>query len=447
MRRLPAALTVLSLSLFIAACSSDRETTAPRSVAPRSAPSAVTYLTLTCDFPTLNQDAKKYFTAKDQVFTMIADMKTAYKTSAAAATPKGFEILAYLADYRRAHQQIGTSTDGGKVITDVVACMAVGPVPDTFMPDKALAAGIVEVRTGGTDGSTPDPALAYLSPTAGSTIPADPEWGVERRTLTSIWPYVVPSTAPSNRFLIYGYQNTSDVLTGGFELSTLPVPDRTQSEYVDIKSNPLTVGVCSTSTPAFKTARLLIHNSTDILNLQQPRFCQTSTLLNVAPKSWFASLSGRVLGLFRPTLLFAQYDETYIGGLPSGWSPFTLQDFIATDITLSFYTQPTDSYTSATETIVVEATTTDTMPPMNVRLTIAGNNGTPAYFLDANGNPVSYLDAPLQYDTTLQKWLATFNNVGWTKAGGYTLNATGYIGGGTVSTAGVISNLFTVQNK
>src|SRR5438046_196685 len=123
MRRSTVALIPIVGLAILGACSNDRETTAPRYIAPSRTISA--NLTLACDFTTMNQDGKNYFPNRDPVFALISDMKTLYRTSVAAATPKGFDILARVAEARRLGQQIGTAALGGTFVLDVVGCMDV----------------------------------------------------------------------------------------------------------------------------------------------------------------------------------------------------------------------------------------------------------------------------------------------------------------------------------
>jgi hypothetical protein len=150
------------------------------------------------------------------------------------------------------------------------------------------------------------------------------------------------------------------------------------------------------------------------------------------------------LALVRPTTLFAQDDgfDSKAGGLPSGWSPFKLSaPFINNSYTLSFSQQPLDTKISLGEiTVSVAVSGPSPTPPINMRLTIANNSGQPAFLTSGNTTPVSYVDA------AVVNGVATFH-IGFTKAGGYTLTAVGYIGGGTGHTPPKISALFNVKNQ
>jgi hypothetical protein len=382
-----------------------------------------------CDPVTLGKDAKKYLPNRDPGFDLISTLKGDYQKSGvgAATTADGFAVLARLAFVRDNNLQIGTATDGGLVADETLGCMSVpGGVPTSFAAVSSLDGGIFEVK--------PTGAVVAL----GNLNNASVKWGAEPGS--NGW--------PAGTYLVYGYQTGTNPFS--FELGTIPAGVVTAASQA---ANPLSVGVCSSSVVVDQTgkataANLLVHSGSEILSLVRLGFCHTSVMSPNTSPSWLALVRSHVASFFSPTTLFAQDDSRdFIGGLPSGWSPFEVDGFTASNVTLTFSQQPGNTTTSSPPvTVKVTATpaTNTTLPPLNIRLTIAGNNGTPAFFA-VNGGTAGLIDAPAvpNGDGTAT---ATFT-YGYTKAGGYTLTAAGFIGGGGVKTPAVISSLFQVQNK
>lgn len=445
MRQFTAAPMIIAVSLALAACTGDRETTAPRSIATRPAQADFVLATLPpCDFTTLSQDAKNYFAAKDIAFTYISNMKTAFKTSALAATPSGFDVFGRIADVRRAGLQIGSAAAGGKVAMDVVACIDVGPVYTDFKPDLALAAGIFEVAGPASDAANTPSALAYIATPGVPASKASPLWGTEP---TTTWARPA-GTIADGRYLIYGYPQgtTPDVRNGGFELETLPFAASVAP------SMNFRVGVCVSPTTAVggnAAANLLVHNNTEILLLQGLALCSGNMFASLNTSSWFASLANRAGSLLAPHSLMAMVALTGSGGTPSGWDPFSLNQFQGANIALKFDVQPSDDFvnTDMVPTVVVRATqpiASGAMPPIVITLTITGNNGFPANIVNNTATTTTVTTTPdgLSYTAT-----ASFPHLQFTKAGGYTINANGSVGGSSVATQTVTSTLFNIQNK
>jgi hypothetical protein len=384
----------------------------------------------------MNQDAKAFFKSTDPVFAMISDMKTLYRTSAAAATPKGFDILAQTGAVRYTSNQLtgSTAANGGTFVNDVVKCMDVGTVPATFDPALALGQGVFEVR-GNASGAPA--AIAYNGTSNGAKVEFSPRWGVEPRT-TSGWPASTGSGAP--RYLIYGYPTTGDFAgeTPGagfnaFEIGTL---------RADLPKSGLRVGVCThlVITDVAQThavaANLLIHNDAVVPN-ESPGFC--AGISAAAPRTtWLA----RVKAIFAPAIAFAQdpsdFSRDFIGGGPSGWSPMSWGQVAGTAMNLGFTKQPRNTDKSvAIPTFVVHAATAagNALPGVNVTISVFNNSGEPAGAFvsgtvtvktDSNGD-------------------ATFSDVNVNKAGGYRINASGSFGG--VATNTTTSVLFNVKNR
>ncbi len=162
---------------------------------------------------------------------------------------------------------------------------------------------------------------------------------------------------------------------------------------------------------------------------------------NAASTSWFAALRARAATLFAPTPAFAQslcdVDCSFggVGGLGSEWSPFGSTLINIASVTLTYDQQPSGGFVNTNDTVKVHARTgTNDLPGMTVTITITGNNGLPA---NVSGN-VAVTDA---------NGVATFNNLQFTKAGGYTIQAVGTMGTDPTQTQAVISQLFNIKNQ
>jgi len=430
MRSSVATVVAVAAAVLLAACSND---TMPTRIMGPSARSA-DVIPSTCDITNITQAAKVYFTAsKDPVFNAITSLKNDLRNFGVGTqtTADVFNILKRVATVRLTSAADGAAT-GGAFVDAVLACASfAGSIPTTFVASSSLGSGIFAV--------TPSGAVeAFAGSAGGSAVRASPRWGAEPLSLNT-WP-------SGSDYLVYGYPTNGTDATGGFELGTLP-----PGVVTETGSNLIKVGICSATTVTDANgkptaANLLVHNGSEILSLANLAFCSQTASTNTG-SSWFARLASGVKSYFSATTAFAQGDNQFIGGLPSGWSPFQPKQFAASNVTLGFSVQPVDTKISLTSTVQVTATPAagTTLPPLNLVLTIAGNNGTPAFFNDLNGHSVSSLTAAAvpNGDGTAT---ATFT-FGYTKAGGYTLASTGYLGGGAVATAPAISALFQVQNK
>lgn len=435
MRRSSVALFTLVGSFVLAACSGDNTTTSPRGMAPRTS-SASAVVIPPCSFSTVSQAAKNYFSNKDTVFSMIGDMKTTFsKSGRAAATPKGFDILKRTEVVRRQGLEIGSGAVGGSFVVDLVGCMDVG-VPDTaFNPSAALTSGIFAVRG---DIAADSAALAYTASANTPATFASPLWGVEPGPGNN-WTRPV-ADAPYGRYLVYGYPRTGDILTGGFELGSLPTTVGADTTQL------FRVAVCVQQAQGSIVNRL-IHGGLILTGIsttsQGASFCP-SGLGSAANRSWYRALASRVLSVFAPRAAVAQDGFTFgIGGLPDGWSPFTPNTIPAANVALSFTALPTNAVDSTNTTVVVHATAPGfaNVPGVLVTIAIAGNSGQPAsaVLLPGSGpNGTGFTVA------TNKNGDAIFViQIG--KSGGYTLTAAGQLSG--LPTQSVTSTVFNVKNN
>src|SRR5262249_15579800 len=210
----------------------------------------------------------------------------------------------------------------------------------------------------------------------GNAVKASPRWGVEPGN--GHWP-------AAGDFLVYGYPTAGTDASNGFELGTIPAGTINAGTTA---TNPINVGICSATTIVVNgqpsAANLLVHNGNEILPLVKLGFCSQSASADVS-RSWFASLTSKMTSLFSPSLAYAQdAGDLFIGGLPSGWSPFKKQTFQAADVALSYTEQPVDTKVSSTIEVKVSASAAanTTLPPQNIVLTIFGNHGTPSFIND-----------------------------------------------------------------
>lgn len=437
MRRTSVAVAPLVVSLVIAACSGDSTTTtSPRAVAKGA---SQTLLALSCPNNVFNttmpQDAKAYFPAKDPVFDSIPAMKKLEGSGAAAATPMGFFLLSRVVAVRNTGKQIGSAAAGGKFVLDVVGCMSVGPIDDTFKPDLALANGVFELK-GGADS---DPALAKVASVGNTTVNASPLFGAE--------PFGVWTRAGFPTYLVYGYPTPPGPVTvTGFDMGTLP-QSISEPPMVDVNppSNLFRVALCIPQANGNKTtANRLIHNGAIVTGLgfsgqdQGADFCLGNIAAMTTSSSWLGRLASNALSLLSPKSAFAMDDGLGIGGLPDGWSPQILDPIQGSGITISFQTTIHNTFADTAITVVLKATDPSgtPLPAVGITLSVSSNNGVPAGAIITPGfNPTGTTGT----DGTVTITVAVH------KAGGFVLAANGQLS--LVPTPAATSNQFQVQNK
>lgn len=378
------------------------------------------------------QDAKAYFPAKDPVFDSIPNMKKLFGTSAAAATPTGFNILTRTAAVRDQGLEIGSGAAGGKFVLDVVGCMSVGPVEDSFKPDLALANGVFEVETGGNAA-----ALAEVASAGHATVAANPLWGTEPN---GNW-----GRAGVPAYLVYGYPLGADVTASGFEMGTLPHSISRPPLVDQSPANLFRVGLCIPAANGNLTAaNRLIHNNAIVTGLLDPlstqdqgaSFC-AGHVAAVTHSTWLQRFASNALSLITPKSAFAmQGFDLGIGGLPDGWSPIVPNAIPGSSVGLSFTTQPQNTFADSLFTVVVHVSdSTGPVPGVTVTLSVDNNHGVPAGAIISGGNPSGTTDVSGNVTITIA--------VG--KAGGFILAANGSWTG--VATQTALSNQFQVQNK
>jgi hypothetical protein len=250
-----------------------------------------------------------------------------------------------------------------------------------------------------------------------------PRWGAEAQSGT--WP-------GATQYAVYGYPttptplvagspaniNTNEVPANAFELGTIP----DASTKAGIR-----VGVCVQTDPSTGVANRIIHNGSEILDKDYlTQLCSTIingyTAMGPAASTWYASAVNRAATFFAPKNLYADDDCAFcIGGLPSGWSPFSANAITAANISLAYVgPAPHNVNIGQVQTVVVSASTgtpSTPVPGVSVSISITGNSGQPggATFGDSSTTITG---------TTLANGTVTFT-FSVNKAGGYSLTTAG----------------------
>ena len=430
MRRTPVALVPLGVSLLLAACVGDRDTTAPTSLAPR--PTASSLVLPACSFNNMKEAARGFFDRQtDIAHDYINEMSQA---SGPTRTAIGWQIINEISTARLTSRQDtpwSTSAAFGEALAlNVFACQqGIGSL--STVPAGALATaifnGIFEVRGGG---YATTPAFGYLAVNNAKALSA-PRYGVENRPANTAWgtsPFLVVGvpTQYGPTFVGSGANiNTNGTAVNGFDLFSIPVGVS--------KANKV-IGVCVKAIATNNTANLLIHNGVIQKNISPNQLCDPA--YTVAPSSsWFASLARRATSFFSPTLAYGQLlAEDFSGGGPTSWSPNIIGAVPGSDVGLAFTAQ-SPARANIGDTFHFEVTATingHAVPDVVVTIGIDGNFGTPGL-----------INGVLQA-TTNANGVASFD-VSFTKAGGTYLAAIGNLGGVTTQTGR--SAQFWVRNK
>jgi hypothetical protein len=432
MRRIPVAFIPLGVSIFIAACAGERDTTAPSAIAPSQAASALT-LPSACSKNIMSTDARAFFDrSTDVAFDYITNL---FKAAEPQRTAIGWQIINEISTARLTSRQetpwASTAAAGERLATDVFVCIqGIGDV--STINDGTLASailnGIFEVRGGG---FATGPAFGYLVVDNAKALSA-PRYGVENRPANTQWagnPFLIVGvpTQYGPTFVPYaGNINTNGTPVNGFDLFSIPL---NQS-----KANKV-IGVCIPAVPSGTgTANMLIHAGAIQDQISPNQICDTQ--FGALPSSsWFASLAHRAASFFTPALAHAQLlGDDYSGGGPTSWSPNVVGSVEAGSVALAFTAQSTlNTFIDSLVHFEVTATiNSQPVPDVVVNISIYGNNGTPGS-----------INGPTQA-TTNGAGIASFD-VSFTKAGGYVLQATGSLGG--LPTQSALSQQFWVKNQ
>jgi hypothetical protein len=268
-----------------------------------------------------------------------------------------------------------------------------------------------------------------------------PRWGAEATSSTPVWP-------GATQYAVYGYPtnvgafvvgsatniNTNEVPKNAFELGT--IPDATPKSGIR-------VGVCIQSDLTGGVVNRVVHNNAEILdNSFLTQLCSTTitgyVAMGPAPSSWFASVLHQAGTFFAPKDLLADDDCSFcIGGLPSGWSPFSTGAITASNVVLTFTTEPSNTVvaTTSNDNAVVHAAING-VPLVGVVIdSIAVENN--------SGSPAGAVVTDFVKGTTNTSGDATISfSVG--KPGGYMITVLGHLD--TFQTQSTTSTLFNVKN-
>ncbi len=451
MRRSAVAVVTLAAAALVFVACSERDSTNSRG--PLTAPATTSFTILpatACNFEAIESAAQAYFSAPSSVLfappngvlAIGEQMEAAYNLHHFAdANAYGFVMLREVAkDRLTSGVKAGATAAGVSFVIDVLRCTTLTfpsatvtspDVPQNFLDNLALIldAGVFEVRGGAGDATTS--AAAYLTVGGVRTLAA-PHWGVERH----------PAWPTDGHFLVYGYPtlnpntvidpatnlNTNGPTTyNSFEIGTLP--------YLHPKTG-LLVGVCYSSVTGTTAANRLIHNNSDLFDNTPPTYLCSTPVASLESVKWYARALQRAASLFAPKTANAmQGDESFIGGLPSSWSPFATALIVGSNVGTSFTTQPVNIAVGTTMPVVVRAMTNGVaVPGVAVTLSVINNNGVPAGAIIVGTSTVN----------TDSQGYATFN-IGLGKPGGYNLVASGLMSA-AVGTNGVASVRFNVKN-
>ncbi len=407
---------------------------------PEVARATTTPLALTCDINGLKSNARAYATSnQDPLYTIIGDLQQLVKKGpTAAGTDKAFDGLARLAAMRGTTAQLSTATGTSfnALTLGFLGCMEsyiAANVPGDFSVAGALSPGwMYEVRGKASDGA----AGAYERGES-------PYWAAEAPQ-----GWAVASTSVAKRFLVYGYRLT-DFLTAdptvgsAFEVSTIP----TIASGKLALGSPLTIGECEVEL----TSTLRVQHEQEILKEEglscaTPPAFATLSLPSGAHGLSPLRLARRALDIFAPRTLQATMIIGSVGGGRSVLSPFAVIDMqsvqlaFADTITSGAISAPLAQRGGGPVQVRVSTQNGSPLSGATVTLSIAGNSSSIAFFQDGSAAPSTTVSR-----TTDASGVATFDNIKLTKAGGYTLVATGSFDGVVGTTA--LSNLFNMQNK
>jgi hypothetical protein len=407
---------------------------------PAVARATTTPLTLTCDINGLKSNARAYAASnQDPLYTIIGELQQLVKKGPnEAGTDKAFDGLARLAAMRGTTAQLTTATGTtfDALTRGFLGCMesyVSANVPGDFSVAGALSPGwMYEVR-------------GKASDAAG---------GVYERGESPYWAAEAPqgwaaaSTSIAKRFLVYGYRLTDFLTTdptvgSAFEVSTIP----TIASGKLTLGSPLTIGECEVEL----TSTLRVQHEQTILK-EEELSCDTppafATLSTPSGARGFSPLriAQRALDIFTPRTLQATMIIGSVGGGRSVLSPFAVIDmqsvrlaFVDT-IVNGTISNPLAAKSGGPVQVRVSTQNGSPLPDAAVTLSIAGNSSSIAFFQDGSAAASGTVTR-----TTNANGVATFDNVKLTKAGGYTLVATGSFDG--VGGTSVLSNLFNIQNK
>ena len=391
----------------VVACSDDRPATnptmPPRRVSADVAPAG-------CDFNLMKQHAKGYFLAgNDPVYTLLNDWSALNKTGTTTAfKQKGFDILSYVGSVAGNSAVVGAASAGDLFVDDVLVCLE--------FPTNVDFTGALG----------PNGMFAVPVGSAAVTSRGTPLYGVEP---TAPW----DSSSGQAQFLLYGaprnysFSNEQAALDSAYDLNTIP-PHLTFSP-------PIHGGTCA----EVADANTVMQHENEILQAVALTFCPTGFSSSRGTERGVFALARRLSNWFTPRPAYAAATMVAVkppGGALGGLSPIGPVVVNAATVKLTFVVQPSNGTINKDikPPVVVSAVTANGTPLDGVKITLSvlNNQGVP---IQVSGNVA----------TTTAGGLATYEHLQTTKAGGYTILASGSIFSTATKTA--TSVLFNVQGK
>ena len=395
----------------VMACADDRPTSKP--TMPITGVSAA-LLPAGCDFTVMKQDAKGYFLAgNDSVYTFIQTWSGSTRTKPDTTFKRqGFDVLAYVG--RVAGNSAVVSADtvaGDKFVRDVATCLTYVMPAGTFT--RALG------RNG---------MFAVPAGSAAVTSRGTPLYGVEP---TAPW----DTSSKQAQFLLYGADTSYsfsgevaalDTASGAYTLNTIP-PHLTFDP-------PIHGGTCA---DVGTGTNVVLQHEQEILAPVGLTFCLSAFSSSRGTERGVFALARRLSEWLAPRPAYA---TTLVlkspGGSLGGLSPIGPVVVNAASVKIAFVVEPSNGTINKDikPPIVVSAKTANDTPldGVSIKLTVYNNQGTPIKF---SGDSTA----------TTAGGLATFDHFQTTKAGGYTIIASGKIFGS--ATKADTSALFNVQGK
>lgn len=414
---------------------------------------------LACDFTALRADARGYArTGGDLLFTIInelQDAKNARRPVAGVVDDKVFDGLARMAAIRGTSDQKTGVDDQGVIFNNLVhrflGCASADVRANVLEADFAGALGdgwMFEVRGKNSDpvGPRDDPTgVAYQRGAAGAKY----WWGVEPTAAS--WNAAITAAAPlAKRVLVYGYPTDFFTIPGalGTSFDTRTVPRIAK----DVFGLAVKVGLCVYDAEDPETlitpTQRVNHDHTFYQKLTLTCGTDAPTYIAAGAPSPLNSLTQYALSLFSPKPAYAA--TVFFGGsiaaAPSELSPSAVYDLglanlAFNDRTIKDTRVNTELKTESGDVLKVIATGPGdkVLPDIDIKLEIAGNESTISFF--KVGSATSYFVSR----KTNASGVASFDGVGVTKAGGYTLSAK--IDAGGYTGPAILTYSFNVQNK
>jgi hypothetical protein len=393
------AFTVGAASAALTACT-DQPTSVP---AVRHVAGVSAYVLPACNFTTLRDAVRAYVgvNGSDSIYTYIRDMSI-------APYEHGMNGLARLAQIRADGPKASgaTAAQGAAAVMAFLACMPVDTVQDGFATNIVSAmgpGGMFEVPT-----TSSTDAVYSRGETGAYYWAAKPDSGDTWGGLSN-----------GQRFLVFGYEINNET---GFDYNVIPMLGHAgmPPQFAD----SLVIGACGT----FDSAIRVNHDGEILFDENMLPVCAPGAPTLASLSSGFgghvASVVRRSLSVFAPQPAFAFGGG--VGGAVSELSPTTLPT-VTPAIAYTQQPLPTPLVGQPLGVMVSVFSGATPLKDAQVTLTITGNSGLNALFLDPEPDPE--VRCHFVTRSTDKDGVADFSDVPLLKAGGYTLTASAVFDG------------------